>query len=197
MFIREFFELVKLNILFFISCIPIITLPASRAAMNRIIVAMVQDQNHYLWYDFQKSFRREFIRSLAVGWPLYLSKAGCVCLAVWGYVMGKTSAFYWLFTLLFLLIFLLLGLLQCYLFPLLAAVDITTGQAIKNSLLLVFTCFFRSVLALFLSGSIWLIWLVFLTRSMPWAFILLFAVSDLISVFCVWDDIKKHIIREN
>ena len=41
---REFFPLIKLNLLFIISCLPIVTIPAALTAMNRITVTMVRDR---------------------------------------------------------------------------------------------------------------------------------------------------------
>lgn len=38
---REFFELLKLNLLFVLSCVPIITIPAALTAMHRHHVGMV------------------------------------------------------------------------------------------------------------------------------------------------------------
>ena len=46
---REFFELLKLNLLFVLSCVPIITIPAALTAMHRITSVMVRDENHFLW----------------------------------------------------------------------------------------------------------------------------------------------------
>ena len=64
---RELFELLKLNLLFVLSCVPIITLPAALTAMRRITSVMVRDENHFLWPDYWKAFRRDFWKSLGGG----------------------------------------------------------------------------------------------------------------------------------
>lgn len=64
---REFFEMLKLNLLFLVTCIPIVTIPASITAMSRITVTMVQDKNHFLWPDYWKAFKRDFLKSLLGG----------------------------------------------------------------------------------------------------------------------------------
>ena len=64
---REFFELLKLNLLFVLSCVPIITIPAALTAMHRITSVMVRDENHFLWPDYWKAFRRDFWKSLGGG----------------------------------------------------------------------------------------------------------------------------------
>ena len=64
---REFFPLLKLNLLFIISCLPIVTIPAALTAMNRITVTMVRDRNYFMLSDYWDAFKRDFFRSLLAG----------------------------------------------------------------------------------------------------------------------------------
>ena len=57
---REWWALVKLNLLFIAASLPIVTLPAAHYATVRITVAMVEDRNVYLWRDFWSAFRARF-----------------------------------------------------------------------------------------------------------------------------------------
>ena len=57
---REFFPLLKLNLLFIISCLPIVTIPAALTAMNRITVTMVRDRNYFMLSDYWDAFKRDF-----------------------------------------------------------------------------------------------------------------------------------------
>lgn len=74
---REFFELVKLNLLYLLFCIPIVTIPAATTALCRITLTMIRDQNHFLWNDFFTAFKREFKWSTLFGLPLLLLTALC------------------------------------------------------------------------------------------------------------------------
>ncbi len=76
----ECVSLVKLNLLFLVSCIPVVTLPAAVIAMNRVTRMMVLDQPVTLLYHYKSAFRREWKRGYAaffsVAVPLVLSGFG-------------------------------------------------------------------------------------------------------------------------
>ena len=86
---REFFTLVGLNLLFIVTCLPVITIPASITAMSQITVTMVRDKNHFLFADYFRAFKRDFWRSLVAGLVFF------VLIAVFGfstyfyYTMGQ------------------------------------------------------------------------------------------------------------
>ncbi len=67
-FAREWWEMVKLNILFILAALLIIPLPAALAAMAFVCVAFVEDRNTYLLRDFVDAMRRYFWQ--ATGWGL-------------------------------------------------------------------------------------------------------------------------------
>ncbi len=76
---REGYELMKLNLIFVLSALPIITLPAAIAALMDVTLTIADDRNVYLWDDYKAAFRRHFVRSSAIavaatpilGIPLY------------------------------------------------------------------------------------------------------------------------------
>ncbi|MDP9835621.1 putative membrane protein YesL [Neorhizobium huautlense] len=72
-FAREWWEMVKLNILFILAALLIIPLPAALAAMAFVCVAFVEDRNTYLLRDFLEALRRYFWR--ATGWGLLFAAA--------------------------------------------------------------------------------------------------------------------------
>ena len=79
---REWWELVKLNLLFVLASLPLVTLPAAQVAATRICLAMVEDRNHYLWRDFREAFTARFLEATAAGLAL------CGALLLAGYVTG-------------------------------------------------------------------------------------------------------------
>lgn len=66
-FAREWWEMVKLNILFILAALLIIPLPAALAAMAFVCVAFVEDRNTYLLRDFVEALRRYFWRATVWG----------------------------------------------------------------------------------------------------------------------------------
>ncbi len=72
-FAREWWEMVKLNILFILAALLIIPLPAALAAMAFVCVAFVEDRNTYLLRDFLGALHRYFWR--ATIWGLLFAAA--------------------------------------------------------------------------------------------------------------------------
>ncbi|MCI9577439.1 MAG: DUF624 domain-containing protein [Oscillibacter sp.] len=81
----ECVTLVKLNLLFLLSCFPVVTIPAAVFAMNRVTRMMVLDQPVTLVYHYKTAFRKEWKRAFAAFFamavPLILSACG-----VWFYL---------------------------------------------------------------------------------------------------------------
>ncbi|TNM63835.1 DUF624 domain-containing protein [Aliirhizobium smilacinae] len=85
-FAREWWEMVKLNILFILAALFIIPLPAALAASAFVCVALVEDRNTYLLQDFLDAMRRYFWR--ATLWGLFF--AGAIGLGV--YAIGTYAS---------------------------------------------------------------------------------------------------------
>ena len=60
MLVREFWNLTKLNLLFVIYSVPLITIGASLAAMDRVTCCMAKDKPTDVIYDFRKYFKLSF-----------------------------------------------------------------------------------------------------------------------------------------
>lgn len=69
-FAREWWEMVKLNLLFILAALPLVTLPAALAATASVSLAHVEDRNSWLLRDFSEAFRRYFLRTTLLGFAL-------------------------------------------------------------------------------------------------------------------------------
>ena len=135
---REFFELLKLNLLFVLSCVPIITIPAALTAMHRITSVMVRDENHFLWPDYWKAFRRDFWKSLGGGAAIAAVMALFVLSTVFYYNLMQVNKVFVLLAGFAACVVLLTLCVSFYFFPMLAMVDLPLGALLKNSMALVF-----------------------------------------------------------
>ncbi|WP_432331947.1 DUF624 domain-containing protein [Agrobacterium rosae] len=63
---REWWELVKLNLLFLIASLPLVTIPAATFAIARVSRSIVSDENSYLLRDFVEAFQRYAVRGTVV-----------------------------------------------------------------------------------------------------------------------------------
>lgn len=64
---REWWELLKLNLLFVAFALPIITIPAAYFATVSVCMTMIEDRNVYLWRDFWSAFRSRFRVTTVLG----------------------------------------------------------------------------------------------------------------------------------
>lgn len=63
--------LIKLNLLFLLGCLLVVTLPPALFAMNHVVRKMVLDQPVTCFYDYKQAFRRHWKR----GWAAFLLTA--------------------------------------------------------------------------------------------------------------------------
>lgn len=150
---REFFPLLKLNLLFLLSCVPIITIPAAMTAMSRITVAMVRDRNYFMWADYWDAFKRDFGRSLLAG-ILLAAAIGMFGLSTWFYYMlaQANSKFFLVLSGVSLCLLLTALSASMYFFPMLAMVELPTRKLLLNSCIMTYSCFRKTVPALLVSA---------------------------------------------
>lgn len=66
-FFTHFWKLVGVNILFVLFSLPIVTLPASLCAMNRVLIKLVRDGNVLLWPEFRDEFKADIFPAMLPG----------------------------------------------------------------------------------------------------------------------------------
>lgn len=125
----ECVTLVKLNLLFLASCVPLVTIPPAAFAMNQVVRMMVLDQPVTCFYCYRTAFRKHWKRGcaafFAVAVPLVLSGCG-----MWFYLSRAVrQPVLFLPFMLCSTVFLLTLLASVYLYGLL-----TTGRSFRECL---------------------------------------------------------------
>ena len=148
-FFSRVFDIVVLNFLFIICCIPVVTIGASLTAMYSITLKMVRNEESHIIRGFLKAFKQNFrqgtiIGMLAIIITLFITvdlriigiigddrlkvlQVLCYIVAIWGYI-----------------IFL-------YAFPLLARFENTIKEVFKNSFVLSIVNFKCTILFILLN----------------------------------------------
>lgn len=127
-------DLLWLNFLVVICCIPIVTAGASLTAMYYVTMKMVKNEENYITKMFFKAFKDNFKNSTIIG---LLFIAGIVIIRLDFWVMGKSTAKfaeYVKYPVMFLAFMMLL--IYLYVFALQARFENTVKNTIKNSFLL-------------------------------------------------------------
>ena len=124
-------DLMILNLLMIVLCLPIVTAGAAFTAMHYVLLKMVRDEDSYLLKSFFKSFKLNF-RQATIIWAIML---GIAVLFIGDFVImkGNDTGFPESFVILLCAITALVFCVCMYVFPLLARFDNTVWRTIKNS----------------------------------------------------------------
>lgn len=191
---REFFALIKLNLLFLVFCIPVITIPAALTAMSKVTVMMVRDENCFLWHEFWAAFKRDFSRSLLGGIVILLALA-VFCLSTWFYYMlSQVNKLFIILAAASACMLLGAFFTGLYFFPMLATVELSTGKLLKNSLILGFTCIRRTLPSAFFCLVLSFCGIGLLPFSAPFVFLIQFSLVSLVGSFWVLKPIEEKIL---
>ena len=137
-------DLVILNLLTLLFCIPIVTIGASLTACHYVALKIKRGEG-YVIKNFWKSFRQNFVQSTAIALIVSLGLGISLFVALFFNVEGTmasisrgvlfAASIFW-------------GFVYCWVFPLQSKFANTIKNTIKNSFLLSFKYLFRTILML-------------------------------------------------
>ena len=138
-FLNKVADLMWLNILALICCIPIVTAGASLTALHYIALKIVRNEESYITRGFLKSFKENFKQATAI-WLILL--VAMLLLAGDFYIIFYSGMeFNVVIKVIIMAAIVLVAFVATFVFPLLAKFDNTVKQTIKNA-------FFMSIMQL-------------------------------------------------
>ena len=143
-FLSNLTDIIVLNVLCFICCLPVITIGPSVTAMHYITLKIARDEEIYVLRDYFKAFKENFKQSI-IAWMVFL-----VITAVFfvDYLILKDMGLE--NTKVFLMIIGAIYLLVCftmmYVFPLMARFENSLKQTVKNALFMSILHIFKTVI---------------------------------------------------
>ena len=129
------YDLIILNLLTALGCLPVVTIGASLTAMHFVLIAMVRDEEPDIARSFLRSFRENFRQSTLV-WGFYLLTF-VLCFPLFRRGSGVLNAVPGI-------VLILLYLLSLYLFPFLAHFRNTTRRSVGICAALTVAYLFRT-----------------------------------------------------
>lgn len=143
-FLNRVGDLLILNLLTIICCIPIITAGAAFTALHYVLLKIVRDEEGYLARGFFKSFRENF-KQASVIWLLMLLVLAVFVGDIWIFnYSGLTFPKTLMIAVVVVGVFLLM--IAVYIFPLLARFENSVKNTLKNAMLLAFANLPRTIL---------------------------------------------------
>lgn len=178
-FLNTVFDLMFLNILCFICCIPIITIGPALAAKYDVAMRIVRKEEPTIFRPFFKAFKNNFKQSIII-WSVLL--VACFLLFIdWNWIfqngIGNVSPFYLMAAVLTTMI---VSFIIMTIFPIIARFEVTIREAFKTSVLFSMVYFLG-----LLSVSIISVFSVYLCIKYMRFLPLVVVVSHVIIVFCL------------
>lgn len=177
-FLSRLCDLVILNIVFLLTCLPIFTIGAANTALYDVVFRMDTDREERLLRTYFRSFKENFRQGTAIWLALLLfGAASCVNMVKFSEIGGIFGYFLFLMAMLALMIAVLVF---SYGFPLLSRFSNSTGNMLKNALLLSVANLPRTIVTAVVNCFPWALLLVnlyaFIRLGLLW-FILYFAAA--------------------
>ena len=143
-FLSDLTDVVILNVLCLICCIPIITIGPSVTAMHYVTLKMVREEEGYVLKSFFKAFKENFKQSIIV-WMGFLVITLVFFL---DYKILKASGIEQnkIYIMIIGAIYLLVCLTVMYIFPLLCRFENTLKQTVKNAIFMSILHIFKTII---------------------------------------------------
>lgn len=134
-FMSRVADLIMLNVVFLICCIPIVTIGASVTAMNYVTLKMARNEESYIIRGFFKSFKENFKQSTII-WLIML--VGAVIWVLDFLIMRQTGGAGFMKFIIYVLYMILFiySMVLTYIFPILAKFENSIKNTFKNAFLM-------------------------------------------------------------
>lgn len=145
-FLGRVADLIWLNVLAVLCCIPIVTAGASLTALHYMTVKMVRNEEGYITRGFFKSFRENFKQATII-WIILLALTALICgdLFIMNRMMTDLPK---AFTIIIAAAGVVLGFTAIYIFPILSHFENTIKNTVKNAFLMSISNFPKTLLML-------------------------------------------------
>ena len=130
-FLNKMADLCILNIIFLISCLPVVTIGASLSALYYVTLKMAHNQEGYIIRSFFKAFKQNF-RQATIIWVPSLLTILLMLIDIRIFGSDPTGTYKPLLIGAYLILLVLFYMLA-FVFPVLAKFENTLGQTIKNA----------------------------------------------------------------
>ncbi len=167
-FLSKVADLMILNILTIICCIPVITVGASLTALHYMTLKIVRDEETYIIRGFFKSFRQNFKQATVIWLLLVLA----TLILVGDFFVMKHSGieFHIVLKVIIAVIGVAIVFTATYVFAVLAKFDNTVLNTIKNALFMSFIQLPRTILMVAVA-VVPVVVFIFFPQYFPWVFV--------------------------
>ncbi|MDR0886210.1 MAG: DUF624 domain-containing protein [Clostridiales Family XIII bacterium] len=149
-FLFRLTDLIKLNVVFFVCCIPIVTIGPALTALYSVTMKLVKKEDPYVVKSFFMAFKANFKMSL-LAWLLLLV-AGAVAFIDYRLSLTYTGILGQFLPYLFFVWIFICLIIMLYLFPYISKFEDPLKRTLKNTILMAITNLPYTLLLLAISG---------------------------------------------
>lgn len=203
LYFRYFWRLIRLNILTFIFCLPVVTIGPALAGMTKVLRNYTLDKSAFMFHEFWKGFAGNWKQSLPVG---LLDTLFAISAAAALYVyprmgtaaeqQGGSGTIYTVLCVISVSFALTLFMMNFYIMPMIIATDLSFKNIIKNSFYLTCLALKKNIITLLIVG---LTVVVLILTGMTGVFILvpIWAISFIgfVIMYNSYPQIQKYVIN--
>lgn len=191
---RKFGTVFKINIVYFLFCLPVVTFGPATAAMTGMMRNIYLERPQFIFHDFWKMFKENFKKSVFIG------ILNVLALAAVYYILSMMAQNPDMEGSMRIMLYVCIGaealfaLASFYIYQQIAAVDLPLTAIVKNALILMCANLKGLIVLALLAGYVLLSW----TMPIPVMIIAPFfplAWLGYTAVFCCYPTIQKHLIE--
>ncbi|OPJ57690.1 DUF624 domain-containing protein [Clostridium chromiireducens] len=193
--LNKFWDILKLNMIFILYSIPIITIAPAFGAMTSITMSMVRDKHVFIFSDFHEAFKLNWKQSVACGIINTIILVLLSTSILFYFKLSQNNVNFYIVLFLCIFITVLFLFASLYIYPLLTTVSLSLKDILKNSLLLSIVCFKNTLIGAVVCGIILGFNVFFFPLTVPLYLFLTFSLLSFISSFATWGAIKNFILK--
>lgn len=134
-YLSKFIDLVVLNILFAVCCIPVFTVGAAWTALYYTCVKVVRRDCGKIWQEYSHSFRDNF-KTATAAWVCLLAALGALGVTIYRKLIGGSGTSSAILIGICMAVFLFVIAMVIYAFPILSRFTVNCRELIKNTVVL-------------------------------------------------------------
>ena len=193
LYYTHFWRLIGLNLLFILFCLPVVTIPPTLTALNKVLLNLVREGNTFFFKDFIDEFKSSFIKS----WIAFLPWLVLTGVAAAGYTLISDDVYA---SLPYIVVFVMIScIVYCqtnYSITMIALIDLPLGKILKNSVIMVLVEMKRNIF-LIMTVPVFVLCAIYYIYSIPFTALFAFSFVGIINVMISNDAIEERVIKPN
>jgi len=202
-YFSKLWKFIKLNFITLLFCLPIITIGPALTGMTKVLRNFVLDKNSFVFHDFWKGFKQSFKKSLPIGMiDVIIAVSSILGLQIYPQMAQESQTgglFFIALCVISLSFAFTLLMVNFYIFPMLAATDLSVKDILKNSFFLTCVSFKRNFITflIVLFTSLILLFTFFMSPDVFLLILPVFPISFLgfVIMFNTYPQIQKYVIN--